>query len=192
MDKPDMTTSTPQTLPGNIIDLHRDEVADIAEKAGIPPMRAWPFARAIVKMLETLAQPHGAAPAMPEDKKPVPSSVTEIVSLMMPYVRACIGAYNAPRERMEETSAEVLDAFMPLEAALTALVEERDRLRFELDGVNAMAKLEKREPLSDGQIGLLSTCNTFRGMHPDYLRDCVREVERAHGIGAPANGEGAG
>lgn len=38
------------------------------------------------------------------------------------------------------------------------------------------------QPLTDEQIGLLSTTRTFTGMHPDYLRDCVRAIEAAHGI----------
>lgn len=47
---------------------------------------------------------------------------------------------------------------------------------------NLAALQYKREPLSDEQIGLLSTTPTFSGMHPDYLRDCVRVIEAAHGI----------
>lgn len=33
--------------------------------------------------------------------------------------------------------------------------------------------------LSDEEIGLLSTNNTFSGMHPDYLRECFRAIEAA-------------
>ena len=31
--------------------------------------------------------------------------------------------------------------------------------------------------LTDEEIGLLSTHNTFSGMHPDYLRECFRAIE---------------
>jgi len=33
--------------------------------------------------------------------------------------------------------------------------------------------------LTDEEIGLLSTNNTFSGMHPDYLRECFRAIEAA-------------
>lgn len=42
--------------------------------------------------------------------------------------------------------------------------------------------------LTDEQIEQLQKTRTFAGMHPEYLRDCVREVERAHGI-APGGKE---
>ena len=112
----------PQTLPG-ISDAQVLEYCDKHPDAT--------FAEAVLALA---AQPHAA---------PAPSSVQEIVSLMMPYVAACVKFNHTPRGQIGEVGAEVLDAFMPLEAALTALVEERDRLRFELAGVNAMAKLEK-------------------------------------------------
>lgn len=48
-----------------------------------------------------------------------------------------------------------------------------------------------REPLTDKQIERLQTTDTFNGMHPDYLRECVREVERALGIHSRGEGEKA-
>lgn len=71
------------------------------------------------------------------------ATVAELFTLMSPYIRACVAFNYTPRDGIGAAEAEVTKAMEPLKAALTALVEERDRLRFELDGVNAMAKLEK-------------------------------------------------
>ena len=118
----DMTTPTPQTLPG----ISDEQVLEYCDKH--------PDATFAEAVLALAAHPHAA---------PVPSSVTEIVTLILPFVAACVKFNHTPRGQMDAAEAEVQADFKPLEAALTALVEERDRLRFELAGVNAMAKLEK-------------------------------------------------
>lgn len=51
-----------------------------------------------------------------------------------------------------------------------------------LERFAAMVLERGRKPLTDEQIGMLSTTRTFAGMHPDYLRDCVMAIEAAHGI----------
>lgn len=80
-----------------------------------------------------------AAPA-----PPVPQTVQEIMRLMNPYVAACVKFNNAHRGIIDDALVEAEDAFKPLEAALTALVEKNHELQFALDGVNAM-----RRPLTD-------------------------------------------
>ena len=73
-----------------------------------------------------------AAPA-----PPVPASVQEIMRLMGPYIEACVKFNNAHRGIIDDALVEIEDAFAPLEAALTALVEKNHELQFSLDGVNA-------------------------------------------------------
>ena len=77
-----------------------------------------------------------AAPA-----PPAPSSVQEIMRLMMPYVSACGEFDDASTGQLEEAEARVAAAFKPLQAAITALVEKNHELQFSLDGVNAMRRL---------------------------------------------------
>ncbi|MGH8649496.1 MAG: hypothetical protein ACREUP_09350 [Burkholderiales bacterium] len=116
-----------------------------------------------------------------------PSSVQEIVSLMMPYVAACVKFNNTPRDGIGAADAEVTAAMGPLKTALDALVEERDRLRFELDGVNAMAKLKKREPLSEFQrmqiIGDEFPLPLVQTVVIQKIDAICMAIERAHGIG---------
>ena len=182
------TPSTPQTLPGisdEQIDAYLKAQRETVEEAD----RAW--GRPNVGGLHTNtvreACRNGLMAALAA--KPAPSSVTEIVSLMMPYVRACTRFCNTPRGQIDAAEAEVQAEFKPLEAALTALVEERDRLRFALDGVNAMAKLEQREPLSEEQIDVL-----YKSARPDCgalaFRRIIRCTEICHGIGATQSTEG--
>ena len=69
------------------------------------------------------------------------TTVAELFTLMYPYIRACVAFNFTPLDAIEKAEAEVTAAKEPLKAALDALVEERDRLRFELDGVNAMREV---------------------------------------------------
>lgn len=72
------------------------------------------------------------------ESPPVPDSVQEIMRLMMPYVRACLDFATAfPEGELEGADAACAEALKPLQAALTALVDDNHRLKFELDGVNA-------------------------------------------------------
>lgn len=85
--------------------------------------------------------------AQSQPAPPVPADVQEILRLVQPYIAACLQFNYTPVERIEEAEADVNAAFKPLEAALTALVDENQQLKFELAGVNAM-----RKPLTDKQI----------------------------------------
>lgn len=80
---------------------------------------------------------HQYTPAAQADRPspPVPSSVQEIMPLVNAYVRAC-GEFLISGE----DSAD--EALKPLQDALTALVDDNHRLRFELAGVNAMRRPE--------------------------------------------------
>lgn len=76
--------------------------------------------------------------AQSQPAPPVPSSVQEIMRLMMPYVLACVRFAKTPTWQIDYGTPDVRAAFAPLEAALTALVDDNHRLKFELDGVRAM------------------------------------------------------
>lgn len=135
--------STPQTLPGisnEQIDAYLKAQRETVEEAD----RAW--GRPNVGGLHTNtvreACRNGLMAAL--TAKPAPSSVTEIVSLMMPYVRACTRFCNTPRGKID--TAEVQAAFKPLEAALTSLVVKNHKLQFALDGVNAMREIAAPQP----------------------------------------------
>ncbi len=69
------------------------------------------------------------------------TTVAELFTLMSPYIRACVAFNYTPRDGIGAAESEVTAAMEPLKAALTELVEERDRLRFALDGVNAMREV---------------------------------------------------
>lgn len=51
-----------------------------------------------------------------------------------------------------------------------------------LEFVSLYAAPPARNPLTPEQIDLLSETSTYSGMHPDYLFECVRAIEAAHGI----------
>lgn len=107
---------------------------------------------------------------------PVPADVQEIMRLMGPYIEACLKFNNAHRGIIDDALVEAEDAFKPLEAALTALVEKNHELQFSLDGVNAM-----RGPLSDDKLIDLMP----EEIPPKYdvqLLQFARAIEKAHGI----------
>lgn len=124
--------------------------------------------------------------AQSQPAPPVPSSVQEIMELMMPYVRACVDAQTTPIDKADYKPGEVTAAFAPLEAALTALVEKNHELQFSLDGVNAM-----RRPLTEGHVR-----GIWRAVGEGWLADgknpyleYARAIEKAHGI-EPEQGDG--
>ena len=79
--------------------------------------------------------------AQSQPAPPVPADVQEIMRLIQPYVAACLKFNYTPMELIEQAEADVNEAFKPIEAALTALVEKNHELQFSLDGVNAMRRL---------------------------------------------------
>ena len=85
--------------------------------------------------------------AQSQPAPPVPADVQEILRLIQPYVAACLKFNYTPMELIEQAEADVNEAFKPIEAALTALVEKNHELQFSLDGVRAM-----RGPLTDEQF----------------------------------------
>lgn len=81
--------------------------------------------------------------AQSQPAPPVPASVQEIMPLLNAYVRACTSieaslAAGAHLAQLRHDRAQCEAKFKPLEAALTALVDDNHRLKFELDGVRAM------------------------------------------------------
>ena len=104
-----------------------------------------------------------AQAAQSQPAPPAPASVQEIMRLIQPYVAACLKFNYMPMELIEQAEADVNAAFKPIEAALTALVDERDRLKFELDGVNAM-----RGPLMEGAEKIRSFSQLYE-KHADSI-----------------------
>lgn len=174
----DMTTpSTPQTLPGisdEQVDAYLKAQRETVEEAD----RAW--GRPNVGGLHTntvreacrnglkaaiATQPQPQAVAVPA--MPVPNSVQEIMPILLHYVAhymaACVKFNHAPRSQIEEAESEVQEAFKPLEAALTALVEENHRLKFALDGVNAMRDVAARQAVPAIPEGM-----PFAGYDPNF------------------------
>ena len=110
---------------------------------------------------------------------PAPADVHEITRLIQPYVAACLKFNYTPMELIEQAEADVNEAFKPIEAALTALVEKNHELQFSLDGVNAM-----RRPLSDDLVR-----KAYRSVFDEnapriygIAERFARAIEKAHGI----------
>lgn len=115
-----------------------------------------------------------AAPA-----PPVPADVQEITRLIQPYVAACLKFNYTPMELIEQAEADVNEAFKPIESALTALVDDNHRLRFELDGVMAMR----------GPLGWISVDERLPEQI-DYPYQVVAIAKKAHGKESCYPGEG--
>lgn len=111
--------------------------------------------------------------AQSQPAPPVPSDVQEIMPLVNAYVRACGEFLISGDDSADE-------ALKPLQAALTALVDENHRLRFELDGVNAM-----RRPLPEEKIYFLAESLLTHQIYGAEVSGAVlfaRVIEKLHGI----------
>lgn len=115
--------------------------------------------------------------AQSQPAPPVQQSVQEIMRLMRPYISACIKASRTPLTEIETASEAYDEAFQPLEAALTALVNDNHRLKFALDGVNAM-----RKPLTNVQIDDVWIYAEPGTTVREWIYNFARAIENAHGI----------
>lgn len=121
---------------------------------------------------------------------PAPQSVQDIMPLLNAYVWACVNFEQAKLPGIEAFQsaeyAKLCATSLPLQAALTALVDDNHRLQFELDGVNAM-----RRPLSDEIVDSITEQQWGRPSADVMFlahRSYARAIEKAHGI-APEQGE---
>lgn len=98
-----------------------------------------------------------AAPA-----PPVPSSVQEIMPLVNAYTESCMKAAALLEDGViDEADSICRAALKPLQAALVALVDDNHRLKFELDGINAMRRPAMEEHAARwmwARKNLLSAC----------------------------------
>ena len=113
-----------------------------------------------------------------------PQSVQEIMRLMGPYIEACVKFNNAHRGIIDDALVEAEDAFKPLEAALTALVEKNHELQFSLDGVNASRPAPNMDTMQAIYAKAWSRAADWANRHdlhsdvgsPEYLKDMAIEL----------------